>query len=64
MNRQDNEDRQTEDLRKRLAVAVRSIQWSYAVFWSLSTIQQGYVLMNKLNPNSTIHTYQYISFIE
>ncbi|GMI94855.1 GLABRA 3, GLABROUS 3 [Hibiscus trionum] len=31
-----------ENLRKQLAVAVRSIQWSYAIFWSLSATQQGY----------------------
>ncbi|KAL5572854.1 hypothetical protein UlMin_022451 [Ulmus minor] len=30
-----------ENLRKHLAVAVRSIHWSYAIFWSLSTTQQG-----------------------
>ncbi|KAE8733323.1 Anthocyanin regulatory Lc protein [Hibiscus syriacus] len=30
-----------ENLRKQLAVAVRSIQWSYAIFWSLSATQQG-----------------------
>lgn len=30
-----------EKLRKQLAVAVRSIQWSYAIFWSLSSSQQG-----------------------
>ncbi|XP_065859555.1 transcription factor EGL1 [Euphorbia lathyris] len=30
-----------ENLRRQLAVAVRSIQWSYAIFWSLSTKQQG-----------------------
>ncbi|KAK8688172.1 hypothetical protein V6N13_086949 [Hibiscus sabdariffa] len=30
-----------ENLSKRLAVAVRSVQWSYAIFWSLSTTQQG-----------------------
>lgn len=29
-------------LRKQLAVAVKSIQWSYAIFWSPSTRQQGY----------------------
>ncbi|XP_039008162.1 transcription factor EGL1-like [Hibiscus syriacus] len=28
-----------ENLRKQLAVAVRSIQWSYAIFWSLSATQ-------------------------
>lgn len=31
------------NLSKQLAVAVRSIQWSYAIFWSLSAKQQGYV---------------------
>ena len=31
-----------ENLSKQLAVAVRSIQWSYAIFWSLSARQQGY----------------------
>ncbi|XP_051151342.1 transcription factor GLABRA 3 isoform X2 [Andrographis paniculata] len=30
-----------QDLRKQLAVAVRSIQWSYAIFWSLSSRQPG-----------------------
>ncbi|KAJ6872824.1 hypothetical protein NC651_031835 [Populus alba x Populus x berolinensis] len=30
-----------DNLRKQLAVAVRSVQWSYAVFWSQSTRQQG-----------------------
>ncbi|PKI39988.1 hypothetical protein CRG98_039651 [Punica granatum] len=30
-----------ENMRKQLAVAVRSIQWSYAIFWSLSTTRQG-----------------------
>lgn len=32
-----------ENLRKQLAVAVRSIRWSYAIFWSLSTTQLGYI---------------------
>ncbi|XP_011036272.1 PREDICTED: transcription factor EGL1-like [Populus euphratica] len=30
-----------DNLRKQLAVAVRSVQWSYAIFWSQSTRQQG-----------------------
>ncbi|KAL6556399.1 endoglucanase 3 [Orobanche gracilis] len=30
-----------KNLRKQLALAVRSIQWSYAVFWSLSSTQSG-----------------------
>ncbi|GMH22471.1 hypothetical protein Nepgr_024314 [Nepenthes gracilis] len=36
-----NKEKVPENLRKQLAVAVRSIQWSYAIFWSLSTTQQG-----------------------
>ncbi|GAB4861740.1 hypothetical protein Ancab_036995 [Ancistrocladus abbreviatus] len=36
-----NQERVPENLRKQLAVAVRSIQWSYAIFWSLSSTQQG-----------------------
>eukprot|EP00257_Ricinus_communis_P024259 XP_015584416.1 transcription factor EGL1 isoform X1 [Ricinus communis] len=35
----------SDNLRKQLAVAVRSIQWSYAIFWSLSTSQQGYMVL-------------------
>ncbi|KAK6117049.1 hypothetical protein DH2020_049192 [Rehmannia glutinosa] len=31
----------TENFRKQLAVAVRSIQWSYAIFWSISANQSG-----------------------
>ncbi|KAK4435359.1 Transcription factor GLABRA 3 [Sesamum alatum] len=30
-----------QNLRKRLALAVRSIQWSYAIFWSISSRQPG-----------------------
>ncbi|GFZ16464.1 basic helix-loop-helix (bHLH) DNA-binding superfamily protein [Actinidia rufa] len=30
-----------DNLRKQLAVAVRSIQWSYAIFWSISSTQPG-----------------------
>ncbi|WCJ26294.1 basic helix-loop-helix (bHLH) DNA-binding superfamily protein [Euphorbia peplus] len=29
------------ELKKRLALAVRSIQWSYAIFWSISPTNQG-----------------------
>ncbi|KAL0329814.1 UNVERIFIED_CONTAM: Transcription factor GLABRA 3 [Sesamum radiatum] len=30
-----------QNLRKRLALAVRTIQWSYAIFWSISSRQPG-----------------------
>ncbi|KAL9435110.1 hypothetical protein AB3S75_021384 [Citrus x aurantiifolia] len=36
-----NQEGVPEILRKQLAVAVRSIQWSYAIFWSSSAAQQG-----------------------
>nr|APP94122.1 bHLH1 [Litchi chinensis] len=36
-----NQEGVPENLTKQLAVAVRSIQWSYAIFWSSSTTQQG-----------------------
>ncbi|GMH00518.1 hypothetical protein Nepgr_002357 [Nepenthes gracilis] len=36
-----NQESVPQNLRKQLAVAVRSIQWSYAIFWALSTTQQG-----------------------
>ncbi|KAH7577928.1 hypothetical protein JRO89_XS01G0317300 [Xanthoceras sorbifolium] len=36
-----NQEGVPENLTKQLAVAVRSIQWSYAIFWSSSTTQPG-----------------------
>jgi len=33
--------RQNSLLRKQLALAVRSVQWSYAIFWSSSLTQPG-----------------------
>lgn len=41
-----NQERVPENLNKLLAVAVRSIQWSYAIFWSLSSRQQGYIFVS------------------
>lgn len=38
----ENCDSEPGFLRKQLAVAVKSIQWSYAIFWSPSTRQHGY----------------------
>ncbi|KAF8365128.1 hypothetical protein HHK36_032871 [Tetracentron sinense] len=40
-NELQNQEGVPEHPRKLLAVAVRSIQWSYAIFWSISTRQQG-----------------------
>ncbi|KAJ6705557.1 TRANSCRIPTION FACTOR EGL1 [Salix purpurea] len=36
-----NQERLPDNLKKQLALAVRSIQWSYAIFWSNSTRQPG-----------------------
>ncbi|KAH7550262.1 hypothetical protein JRO89_XS13G0162400 [Xanthoceras sorbifolium] len=36
-----NQERVPENLKKQLALAVRSIQWSYAIFWSISAGQPG-----------------------
>lgn len=33
--------RENNLLRKQLALAVRSVQWSYAIFWSSSLTQPG-----------------------
>lgn len=38
------EDMPQEHLRRKLAAAVRSVQWSYAIFWARSSKQQGYVM--------------------
>lgn len=40
-NEVQNQEKVPENLRKQLAVAVRSVQWSYAIFWSLSSTKQG-----------------------
>lgn len=36
-----SQDRIPENMKKQLALAVRSIQWSYAIFWSISATQPG-----------------------
>lgn len=43
-----NQERVPENLRKQLALAVRSIQWSYAIFWSISPRQPGYLFFHLL----------------
>lgn len=50
-----------ENLRKQLSVAVRSIQWSYAIFWSLSTTQQGCDSFS-LSPIVFLADYLFVSF--
>ncbi|XP_058082223.1 transcription factor GLABRA 3-like isoform X2 [Magnolia sinica] len=38
---QNQEEVPENQLKKKLAAAVRSVQWSYAIFWSISTRHQG-----------------------
>ncbi|GAV81073.1 bHLH-MYC_N domain-containing protein [Cephalotus follicularis] len=53
-----------ENLRKQLAVAVRSIQWSYAIFWSLSTSQQGVLEWGEGYYNGDIKTMKTVQAME
>lgn len=43
-------------LRKQLAATVRNIQWSYAIFWSISTRQQGVLAWSDGYYNGDIKT--------
>ncbi|XP_010241899.1 PREDICTED: transcription factor GLABRA 3-like isoform X2 [Nelumbo nucifera] len=51
-------------LSKQLAFAVRSIQWSYAIFWSISTRQQGVLEWGDGYYNGNIKTRKTIQHME
>ncbi|TYH43034.1 hypothetical protein ES332_D11G100200v1 [Gossypium tomentosum] len=53
-----------ENLRKQLAVAVRSKQWSYAIFWSLSATQQGEIQWGDGYYNGDIKTRKTVQALE
>ncbi|XWS35786.1 hypothetical protein CRYUN_Cryun20dG0025800 [Craigia yunnanensis] len=53
-----------ENLRKQLAVTVRSIQWSYAIFWSLSVTQQGVLQWGDGYYNGDIKTRKTVQAVE
>ncbi|GLT79639.1 hypothetical protein SLA2020_511210 [Shorea laevis] len=53
-----------ETLKKQLSVAVRSIQWSYAIFWSLSTTQQGVLQWGDGYYNGDIKTRKTVQAME
>lgn len=53
-----------ENLTKQLAVAVRSIQWSYAIFWSISSRQQGALEWGDGYYNGDIKTRKTIQAVE
>ncbi|XP_057978295.1 transcription factor EGL1-like isoform X2 [Malania oleifera] len=53
-----------ENLRKQLALAVRSIQWSYAIFWSISSRQPGVLEWGEGYYNGDIKTRKTVQAIE
>ncbi|XP_022757344.1 transcription factor EGL1-like [Durio zibethinus] len=59
-----NQEGVPENLRKQLAVAVRSIQWSYAIFWSLSVTQPGVLEWGDGYYNGDIKTRKTVQAIE
>ncbi|XP_031283921.1 transcription factor EGL1-like isoform X1 [Pistacia vera] len=63
-NATQNHDGLLQNLRKQLAVAVRSIQWSYAIFWSLSTTQQGVLVWFDGYYNGDIKTMKTVQAME
>ncbi|KAK6935394.1 Myc-type, basic helix-loop-helix (bHLH) domain [Dillenia turbinata] len=58
------EERGAENLRKKLAAAVRSIQWSYAIFWSISTTQPGVLKWGDGYYNGDIKTRKTVQAVE
>nr|AIY34723.1 anthocyanin regulatory protein [Malus hybrid cultivar] len=59
-----NHERVPGNLRKQFAVAVRSIKWSYAIFWSLSTTQQGVLEWGEGYYNGDIKTRKKVEGVE
>ncbi|KAH6777577.1 hypothetical protein C2S51_008889 [Perilla frutescens var. frutescens] len=54
----------TDNLRNQLALAVRSIQWSYAVFWSFSAKQSGSLEWGEGYYNGDIKTRKTVQAVE
>ncbi|KAJ3680501.1 hypothetical protein LUZ60_016779 [Juncus effusus] len=50
------EDGQEKHFQRQLAALVRNIQWSYAIFWSISTTQQGVLVWRDGYYNGDIKT--------
>nr|AAR21675.1 myc-like anthocyanin regulatory protein [Cornus eydeana] len=53
-----------ENLKNRLAIAVRSIQWSYAIFWSISSRQPGVLEWGDGYYNGDIKTRKTVQAVE
>ncbi|KAA8520833.1 hypothetical protein F0562_011506 [Nyssa sinensis] len=61
---QQNHDGVPENLSKQLAVAVRSIQWSYAIFWSVSSRLPGLLEWGDGYYNGDIKTRKTVQAVE
>ncbi|XP_047979815.1 transcription factor EGL1-like [Salvia hispanica] len=59
-----NEKGVPDDLREQLALAVRSIQWSYAIFWSFSAKQSGALGWSEGYYNGDIKTRKTVQAVE
>ncbi|KAJ6933623.1 transcription factor GLABRA 3-like isoform X1 [Populus alba x Populus x berolinensis] len=59
-----NQERLPDNLKKQLALAVRSIQWSYAIFWSNPTGQSGVLEWADGYYNGDIKTRKTVQSIE
>ncbi|XP_059661797.1 transcription factor EGL1-like isoform X1 [Cornus florida] len=59
-----NQDGLSENLKKQLAIAVRSIQWSYAIFWSISSRQPGVLEWGDGYYNGDIKTRKTVQAVE
>ncbi|GMI76336.1 GLABRA 3, GLABROUS 3 [Hibiscus trionum] len=60
----ENQERVPKNLKKQLALAVRNIQWSYAIFWSISTRQPGVLEWGDGYYNGDIKTRKTIQAVE
>ncbi|OMO79547.1 hypothetical protein CCACVL1_13603 [Corchorus capsularis] len=60
----ENQDRVPENLKKKLALAVRNIQWSYAIFWSISARQPGVLEWGDGYYNGDIKTRKTVQAVE
>lgn len=59
-----NQERVPESLNKQLALAVRSIHWSYAIFWTISDTQPGVLEWGDGYYNGDIKTRKTIQAVE
>ncbi|XP_015870213.3 transcription factor EGL1 [Ziziphus jujuba] len=60
----ENQDGQPENLKKQLALAVRRIQWSYSIFWSISASQPGVLEWSDGYYNGDIKTRKTVQAVE